>query len=428
MSADRDLDVVVYGATGFVGKLTAEYLARSAPEGVRIGLGGRSRSKLERVRASLGARAAEWPLIVADSSDAAAVEELANSTRVVVTTVGPYAKYGMPLVEACARAGTDYADLTGEVLFIRDTIDRFHDVAKTSGARIVHGCGFDSIPGDLGVLLLHEAAGELADTTLVVTGMKGGPSGGTIDSVREMVAEMKRDPARAKIAADPYALSPDRSAEPRLGDESDLRMPEHSAELGRWLAPFVMAAINTRQVRRSNALRGFAYGRGFKYREVMGFADGLSGRAQATGVAIGSGAMFAGMSFGPTRSVLDRVLPKPGEGPSEEARRKGFFKIEIHTRTPSGEQWVCREVAQGDPGYAATAVMLGESALALALDRDRLPDAAGVLTPATAIGSVLADRLRAAGQTWEVEQVGAQDPSRTARRASTEPSPRSTSV
>src|SRR3954454_4648922 len=239
MSADRDLDVLVYGATGFVGRLTAEYLARSAPQDVRIGLGGRSRSKLEQVRSSLGARAADWPLLVADSSDVAAVEQLANATRVVVTTVGPYAKYGMPLVEACARAGTDYADLTGEVLFIRDTIDRFHDVAKASGARIVHGCGFDSIPGDLGVLLLHEAAVELADTTLVVTAMKGAPSGGTIDSVRGQIAEMRSDPARAKIGAAPYGLSPDRSAEPQLGDESDLRMPD-SAELGRWLGPFVM--------------------------------------------------------------------------------------------------------------------------------------------------------------------------------------------
>src|SRR5213594_1574953 len=186
MSAERGLDVVVYGATGFVGRLTAEYLARSAPREVRIGLGGRSQSKLEQVRSSLGARAADWPLVVADSSDAGAIEQLANAT-----TVGPYAKYGMPLVEACARAGTDYADLTGEVLFIRDTIDRFHDVAKASGARVVHGCGFDSIPGDLGVLLLHEAAGELGETTLVVTALKGGPSGGTIEAVRGPIDEMR---------------------------------------------------------------------------------------------------------------------------------------------------------------------------------------------------------------------------------------------
>src|SRR5436190_15855019 len=328
MSAERGLDVVVYGATGFVGRLTAEYLARSAPPEVRIGLGGRSQSKLEQVRSSLGARAADWPLVVADSSDAGAIEQLANATRV-------------------------------------------------------------------------------GETTVVVTALKGGPSGGTIDSVRGQIAEMRGNPARARIAADPYGLSPDRSAEPQLGDESDVRMPEYSPELRRWLGPFVMAAINTRQVRRSNALQSWAYGRRFKYREVMGFAGGLAGRAQATAVALGTGALFAGLSFAPTRSVLDRVLPKPGEGPSEEARRKGFYKIEIHARTPSGERWVCREVAQGDPGYAATAVMLGESALALALDRDRLPDAAGVLTPATAIGSVLADRLRAAGQTWEVERLGA---------------------
>ena len=295
MSAERGLDVVVYGATGFVGRLTAEYLARSAPEAVRIGLGGPSRSKLEDVRSSLGARAGDWPLVVADSSDAAALAKLASATRVVVTTVGPYAKYGMPLVEACARAGTDYADLTGEVLFIRDTIDRFHDVAKASGARIVHGCGFDSIPGDLGVLLLHEAAGELGETTLVVTALKGGPSGGTIDSVRGQIDELRGNPARARIAGDAYALSPDRAAEPQLGDESDLRLPEYSPELRRWLGPFVMAAINTRQVRRSNALQSWAYGRQFKYREVMGFAGGLAGRAQATAVALGTGALFAGL-------------------------------------------------------------------------------------------------------------------------------------
>src|SRR3954463_5113474 len=156
MSADRGLDVLVYGATGFVGRLTAEYLARSAPQDVRIGLGGRSRSKLEEVRSSLGARAADWPLVVADSSDAPAMEKLASATRVVATTVGPYAKYGMPLVEACARAGTDYADLTGEVLFVRESAERFHALAAGTGARIVHACGFDSVPSDLGVLLLAE--------------------------------------------------------------------------------------------------------------------------------------------------------------------------------------------------------------------------------------------------------------------------------
>jgi short subunit dehydrogenase-like uncharacterized protein len=399
VNAPRELDVVVFGATGFVGRLTAEYLAKHAPAGVSVGLAGRSREKLERVRASLGR---DWPAIEADSSDPESMTALTERCRVVATTVGPYRKYGLPLVEACARAGTDYVDLTGEVLFIRDSIDRFDSVARENGARIVHSCGFDSIPSDLGVFLLHEAAGELGETTYVVRGMKGGPSGGTIDSVRGMIDDIKRDPAMRRTVEDPYALSPDRGAEPDLGDESDLRAPVHDDDVGEWLAPFVMAAINTRVVRRSNALQEFAYGRRFRYREAMAMGPGLAGRAKATAVAGGIAAAVGGLSVGPTRAVLDRVLPKPGEGPSAEARAKGFFAIEIHTRTPAGERYVCRVAAEGDPGYAATAVMLGESALCLVLDRERLPDRAGVLTPATALDGALVDRLRAAGQTFEV--------------------------
>ena len=399
MEANRDLDVVVFGATGFVGKLTAEYLAQHAPEGVSVGLAGRSEEKLARVKSDLGK---DWPTIVADSSDPASMKALAGRCRVVATTVGPYRKYGMPLVEACAQAGTDYVDLTGEVFFIRESIDRFHAVAQSSGARIVHCCGFDSIPSDLGVFLLHQEAGELTDTTFVVRGMRGGPSGGTLESMKGMIDEAKSDTDARRLAGDPYALSPDRTAEPDLGDESDLRMPVEDQELGQWLGPFVMAAINTRVVRRSNALQDWAYGRRFRYRETTAMGPGVAGRAKATALSAGLGATVGAMSLGPTRAVLDKFLPKPGEGPSEEARAKGFFKIEIHARATSGERYVCRVSAKGDPGYAATAVMLGESALAVALDRERLPDRAGVLTPATAFDGVLVDRLRAAGQTFEV--------------------------
>ena len=405
--SERELDVVVYGATGFVGKLTAEYLAEHAPESVRIGLGGRSETKLRDVRSSLGPRAADWPLIVADSSDRAALDTMAARTRVVATTVGPYMAYGRELVAACAAAGTHYADLTGEVLFIRSTIDRSHDAAVASGARIVHSCGFDSIPSDLGVHLLAaraaaDDAGTLEETTMVVRAMKGGISGGTIASMKGQVDQMRRDGATRKLVSDPYALSPDRDAEPDLGKESDLRGVEHSDELDTWLGPFVMAGINTRVVRRSNALRAWEYGRTFKYREVQAFGDGLQGRAMATGLAAGVGGLVAGLMVPPTRFVLDRVLPDPGEGPSEEARRKGFFKVEHHTTTTGGRKYVATIAAKGDPGYAATAVMLGESALCLALDGDKLPDTAGVLTPATAMGDALVDRLRAAGHTLEV--------------------------
>jgi short subunit dehydrogenase-like uncharacterized protein len=411
MPGDRELDVVVYGASGFVGRLTAEYLAAHAPAGVRIGLGGRTESRLAEVRASLGSAASSWPLVVADSSDREALRALASRTSVVATTVGPYAAYGLPLVEACAAAGTHYADLSGEVLFMREAIDRFDAVAAGSGARIVHACGFDSIPSDLGVLLLATAArdagaGELEDATMVVRSMRGGFSGGTLASMKGQLDEMRSDKAKARVAADPYALSPDRSAEPSdLGDERDLRSVEHDAELG-WLAPFVMASINTRVVRRSNALQDWAYGRRFKYREVMGFRDSWDGAAKAGGVLAGVAGLAAGLSFGPSRAVLDRVLPSPGEGPSEKARENGSFKILHHARTSSGQVFEARVAAQGDPGYKATAVMLGESALCLALDGERLPERAGVLTPATAMGHVLVERLRAAGQTYEAGPAG----------------------
>ena len=408
--AEREIDIAVYGATGFVGKLTAEYLAKAAPDGVSIALAGRSQQKLEKVRSELGAKAADWPLITADSSDADAVKAMAERCRVVATTVGPYLKYGMKLVEACADAGTHYADLTGEALFIRKTIDQFHERAEASGAMIVHTCGFDSIPSDLGVWLLHEqaqkdGAGELERTTFVVRAMKGGASGGTIDSLKAMVDEAKRDSAARKLMFDPYSLSPDRSAEPDLGTEGDVRMPVHDDELGIWLAPFVMQAINTRVVRRSNALQDWAYGRGFDYHETMAMGEGLAGRAKATAVSGTLGVALPSLAFPPTRAVLDRVLPDPGEGPGAEARAKGFYKIDIHTKTSSGARYVCRVAAQGDPGYAATAVMLGEAALCFVLDADKLPDRAGILTPATALDGALVDRLTAAGHTYEVSRA-----------------------
>jgi short subunit dehydrogenase-like uncharacterized protein len=411
VSTEREFDVVLFGATSFVGRLCAEYLARAAPPQTRIALAGRSRERLLELQASLGSAAADWPLLVADTTDPRSLSELAAAARVLSTTVGPYRSYGLPVLEACAIAGTHYADLTGEVLFMREAIDRFDAVAAASGARIVHGCGFDSIPSDLGVLLLHEAvtadgAGQLEDTTLVVRAMKGGPSGGTIASLKGELDAARSDRAQARLLADPYALSPDRGAEPRLGDERDLRGVRNDGELRTWVGPFVMSSINTRVVRRSNALQAWAYGPRFRYREVMGFGSGPLAAVQAGALAGGVGALMAGLSVGPVRAALDRVLPSPGDGPSERQRERGFFRIEIHARTSSGARYVCRVAADGDPGYKATAVMLGESSLCLALDAEQLPRRAGVLTPATAIGDELVLRLRRAGQTFEVERVG----------------------
>ncbi|MGA5302557.1 saccharopine dehydrogenase family protein [Nucisporomicrobium flavum] len=399
----RAHDIVVYGATGFVGALVAEYLAGHAPEQTRIALAGRSAERLEGVRRRLGV---QWPVIVADASDEAALADLAAATRVVISTVGPYAKHGRALVHACAAAGTDYVDLTGEVLFVRRSIDDNHDLARSTGARIIHSCGFDSIPSDIGVHVLHaqaaaDGAGELTDTTLVVTALRGGFSGGTIDSMRHQLDTVAKDRELRRIAASPYSLTPDRTAEPDLGRQDDLvtlRGDQVDPSLRGNLAPFIMASYNTRVVRRSNALRGYAYGRTFRYREAMSTGTSPLSPVLAAGMKAGMGALVLGLRLPPTRFVLDRVLPKPGEGPSERTRREGHFTVDIFTRTTTGARYTARFRAKGDPGYAATALMLGEAALALIHDREALPESeGGVLTPATGLGDALVNRLRAAG-------------------------------
>ncbi len=406
---DRELDVVVFGATGFVGQLVAEYLATFAPSGVTIGLAGRSLAKLQKVRDGLPAGAHEWPLIVADSNNSAELKAMALRARVIATTVGPYAKYGLPLVEACANVGTHYVDLTGEVLFVRRCADQFDAAAKASGARIVNSCGFDSIPSDLGVFLAYQqatadGAGTLTDTTLVVKSMKGGFSGGTIDSMRTQVDEIKADRSLRKLLADPYSLSPDRSAVSAAKQPKDTVVVEKSTELGGWIGPFVMASYNTRIVRRSDALLDWAYGPSFRYREVSFFGNGPTAPAKAAAMATGLGFALVGMGTPGLRTMLDRALPDPGEGPSEAARKAGRFQIEVNAKTTSGATYVSTIAAAGDPGYAATSVMISEAALCLALEADDLPDRAGVLTPATAMGDQLAERLRRADFTVEVKR------------------------
>ena len=404
--SERAHDLVLFGASGFVGKLVAGYLAEHAPDGVRIALAGRTRAKVELVRADLPERGRSWPVLTADSADPAALAELAGSTRAVVTTVGPYARYGLPLVEACARAGTHYADLTGEVLFVRDAVDAADATARETGARIVHACGYDSIPSDLAVAELArraaaDGAGGLTDVQTVATA-KGGFSGGTIDSMRAQVAAIKERPELRRIAGHPYALSPDRAAEPTTRQPRDATPPARTAD-GRWAAPFVMGPFNTRVVRRSNALQDWAYGRAFSYGEVMATGGGIGGAVAAAVVTGGLAGVLAGMNFGPTAALLDKVLPKPGEGPDAAARARGFFAMVTTGTTESGRRYRSVASGPGDPGYAATAVMLGEAGLSLALDD--LPDRAGSLTPATAFGTVLVDRLRAAGHTYEVTEL-----------------------
>ncbi len=418
---DRQLDLVLVGATGFVGRLTARYLAEHAPAQLRVALAGRSRGRVESVRASLGAAAAGWDVVSVDVMDETAVAALAAKTGVVVTTVGPYAKYGLPLIRACAAAGTHYADLTGEVLFVREAVDTCHETAVASGAKLVTSCGFDSIPSDLGVLVLAEQVaadgeGTLGETTLRVRSMRGGFSGGTIDSGRHQAAVAASSAQARRVIADSYSLSPDRAAEPPSRTRRPQRGGLHAAldkasamtsmgrnDRGRWSAPFVMASHNTRIVRRSNALSGYRYGRGFRYAEVTDTGSGVLGAARAAGLTAALSGLLLGMSYAPTRSLLGRVLPKPGEGPSEQAQAAGRFVIDIETTTTTGARYVARVSADKDPGYSGTAVMLGESGLCLAADD--LPEGGGVLTPATAMGDALTERLRAHGFVFDVRRA-----------------------
>jgi short subunit dehydrogenase-like uncharacterized protein len=408
MTTAREFDIVLYGATGFAGKLTAEYLAKAGGDG-RIALAGRSHDKLLAVRETLGERAQSWPLIIADASQPSTLNAMAAQTQVVVTTVGPYAKHGLPLVAACAAAGTDYADLTGETNFIRESIDLYHKQAMDTGARIVHSCGFDSIPSDLTVFALYrraeqDQAGQLADTNLVVRSFKAGISGGTAASMVEVMRASSGDAELRRIMNDPYTLTPDRAAEPELGGQADMRWRrggDIAPELdGYWVGPFVMAVVNTRIVRRSNALLDYAYGRRLEYGEQMTVGKSLVAPVTA---ALAAGGNAATIAFG-TRfldkvpeKLIERVLPKPGTGPSERTRESGHYTVETYTTTTTGARYRTTMSQKGDPGYKATSVLLGESGLALALDRDRLSDLRGVLTPAAAMGDALLARLPAAG-------------------------------
>ncbi|MEB3983360.1 trans-acting enoyl reductase family protein [Mycobacterium sp. 663a-19] len=412
----REFDIVLYGATGFVGKLTAEYLARAA-SGARIALAGRSTDRLRAVRDGLGESARSWQLLSADATSPSTLDEMAARTRVVVTTVGPYSRYGLPLVAACAAAGTDYADLTGEAMFIRESIDLHHKQAADTGARIVHCCGFDSVPSDLSVYALHRAArddgaGELLGTDFVVRSFSGGLSGGTIASMMDVLQASSRDPQVRDLLADPYTLSADRAAEPDLGPQPDMpwrRGRQIAPELnGVWTAGFVMASINTRVVRRSNALLEWAYGRGFRYSEHMSLGSSpLAPLASAVFAGVGKATFGLGARYFRLlpRRLLDRFVPKPGTGPSAAARERGYYKIETYTTTTSGARYVARMEQRGDPGYQATSVLLGECALALAFDRDKLSDLLGVLTPAAAMGDALLDRFPAAGVSLEVDRL-----------------------
>ena len=402
-------DLTVFGATSFVGQILARYLFAQfgAHDGLKWALAGRSEQKLQRLRSSLGPKAARLPIVVADAADTAALEALCSQTRVVISTVGPYALYGEPLVRACAETGTDYCDLTGEVQWIRRMIHAYEWTARKSGARIVHSCGFDSIPSDLGVHFLQQQALErlgepCTRVKMRVKAMRGGFSGGTVASLMNVIKEASANPALRKELANPYSICPEGYA-PEVRQPS-VTFAQFDDDFDAWIAPFVMSAINTRIVQRSNALSKQAYGTDFTYDEAVLAGRGLQGRLAATGIAAGLAGFMVVGAVPPARWALERfVLPGPGEGPSAEAQKRGFFDLRFVGRTADGRSIRTRVTGDRDPGYGSTAKMLGQAGACLAQDLRNSTVKGGFWTPATIFGDQLVARLtRYSGLTFEV--------------------------
>jgi short subunit dehydrogenase-like uncharacterized protein len=395
-------DILLWGATGYTGQLVAAYLARQEGVGRALSwaLAGRDAAKLAAVRdtlATIDPAASALPLLLADAGDDASMRALAAQARVVITTVGPYARHGAGLVAACVAEGTGYVDLTGEPTFVHRMIAAHHEAARARGVHIVHACGFDSVPSDLGCLLVQERAlarwGEvLPDVTLYVRKVRGAFSGGTVASMAELLAEASRDRDAARALGDPYSLG---GSGPPV---SDTEGPAWDAAEGVWTAPFLMAPTNAKIVRRSAGLLGYAP---FRYTERQSFPTGAVGWAAASAVAVGLGAGVAALRAPRLRQLLvDNVLPKAGSGPTPAERAAGFFETHTVGRGPDG-RWV-RVTVRGDkdPGYGATSGMIAESALALL--RAPVAEGAGVVTPAVALGTGLVPRLARAGVTFEV--------------------------
>jgi short subunit dehydrogenase-like uncharacterized protein len=405
--AARTYDLVLYGATGFVGRRAAAYLARlQSRKKLRWAIAGRDESKLEALRteliASMHARSVPPAVVVAESFNANAVDAMARATRVLITTAGPFALYGGAIVDACVRHRTHYADITGETTWVRGLIDHHHAHAARDGTRIVPFCGFDSVPSDLGTLLLvrhiQQALGAPCVEVTAYFQMFGGFNGGTLASNAHRYAAGEVEAGR-----DPFLLNPrGRHSAVEIEVNRDPRGAHHDETIGTWVAPFMMGPINTRVVRRSAALSaqwGEPYGPGFRYQEFTRL-DAPLAQAKARALAAGMAGFDVAMKSPAARTLLGAALPKPGEGPSEKSMANGWFKTELVGHTADGRSARARIAFRGDPGNRATLRILCEAGLSLAFDGAKLPGGAacgGVLTPATALGDALVPRLRAAG-------------------------------
>lgn len=407
----QTFDIILWGATGFVGKILADWLwpRYGKTDKIRLALGGNNRPELEALREELKADH-RLPLIVGDALDRPFLDAMVKKAAVIVSTVGPYAQLGSELVAACAANGTDYCDLSGETQWMRRMIDAHQKTAESSGARIVHACGFDSIPSDMGVYFLQNEAMKrfghpMQQVKMRIKSMRGGFSGGTVASILNIVEEARRDRETIKIMKNPYALAPE-------GMRDGVRQPgvavyEYDPDSQSWVAPFVMAAVNTRVVHRSNALTGYAWGKDFKYDEALMTGPGLYGRLRAAAVAGATGAFLMGGAIGPARTLLKMtLLPKPGEGPSAEKRKLGFFKLHFTGSAADGNRLNAIVTGDSDPGYGSTPKMLGESAVCLLKDISKDDMKGGFWTPSTAMGETLLHRLTdSAGLTFSIAET-----------------------
>ncbi len=392
----HDFDLIVFGATGFTGRLVADYLWKTqAKTGLRWALAGRQLHKLEAVRRDLGATD-RLPLLTADAGDAAAMAALVKQTRAVISTVGPYQRHGEALVTACADAGTDYVDLCGEPLWMAQMIGKLQGPAEASGARIVFSCGFDSIPFDLGVIFLQQALIErfgapAAEVRGRVKVMKGTLSGGTAASAMATFEQTARNPALAGAMADPFALTPGFRG-PAQPDGDGAAFDDWARV---WTGPFVMATINTKNVHRTHALRGHPWGTGFRYSERMFTGTGPAGELRAKALARQTRVQNLLLGFGPTRKLIGRfALPQPGQGPNAAAREAGRYEVHFTGETAAGQRLTAVVTGDRDPGYGSTSKMVSESALCLLQDVDRRATPGGVWTAGSAMGLALVRRLQ----------------------------------
>lgn len=395
MNKTREFDVIVWGASGFTGKLVAEYLFNKygSNNDLKWAIAGRDYSKLELVRDEVAN--SSIPIIIANSDDIESLNSMIKRTKVICTTVGPYAKYGSKLVSSCVNNQTHYCDLAGEVQWIRKMIDEHHEIAKANGTKIVNSCGFDSIPSDLGVYFIQKQSREKYNQKakhikMRVAGAKGGISGGTYESLSNVNKEAYSNKDIFKVVINPYGLNP--LGELNGLDKYDLRKIIYDKASNSWIGPFVMAAINTKIVRRSNALSGYAYGKDFMYDEATLSGKGLKGKFRAYVSALPLAILMSAKPGSFLKKIIDIILPKPGEGPNKDKRESGFYNLRFYITLEDESNAFAKVIGDMDPGYGSTSKMLGESAVCLA--KDILPDSSGVLTPSIAMGDAILDRLQ----------------------------------